>query len=257
MSDSAVERLTYGAYLRVPELLSLQTPVQTPPVQGEMLFIIGQQTQELWFKQILFDLRHVIDLATGGEIVSAARLLDRANQILAVLSAETQVMETLPPIEFRAFRGNLKTASGLESVQFRELELASGLRDAEFLKIVRKIVDVDRILECWPISLHDALLSTLKCLGDEPTSALPDLYAHPDSQADVYTFVEACSEYDLAFADWRFHHVRVVERVIGDLSPGTAGSSGSGYLSRTLRYRFFPELWDARNRLNSHSSASV
>ncbi len=249
--EHSSEPLTYGSYLRVPELVSLQSPLAQPPVPDEMLFIIGQQAQELWFKQILFDLRRVIGFAGDGNVLPASRLLDRINRVLRILGDEAEVLELLAPSQFQQFRGVLRAASGLESEQFREIEIASGLRDVGYLKMAGKLVDVPAVLARWPVSLHDALLAMLQ---PDPVGALVTLYREPDAEPGLYQFAENCSEYEVRFQSWRFHHLQLVERVIGDLSPGTGGSAGSTYLARTLGYRFFPELWQARNRLTSEAA---
>ncbi len=244
--------LTYGSYLRVPELIDLQSPLMQPLVRDEMLFIIGQQAQELWFKQILFDLREVIGLLGRDSMIPAARLLNRVNRILIMLNEETAVMEQIAPAQFQQFRSALKAASGMESEQFRELEIASGLRDQAYIRMTGKLVDLPTVLARWPQSLHDCLLIALRTIDPDPLQALIALYRSPDAHPDLYLLAEAFSEYEVRFQEWRFHHLQLVERVIGDHSPGTGGSAGSAYLTRTLGYRFFPELWEARNRLTSH-----
>jgi tryptophan 2,3-dioxygenase len=248
------KRLTYGSYLCVPELTTLQRPLAQPMVRGEMFFIIGQQVQELWFKQILYDLTEVVRLVDGATFFEAARLLDRINRIVGVLSQETELLQTLPPAEFKSFRPLLSTASGFESEQFRELEWASGLRDAHARRLVARLDHGDDIIARWPRSLHDALCSSLLALAVEPVAAIETLYNGSANHPGLLALVEACSEYEIRFVEWRFHHVKVVERVIGNRSPGTGGSSGSTYLSRTLEYRFFPELWEARNRISAAST---
>ncbi|GAC1443671.1 MAG: tryptophan 2,3-dioxygenase [Chloroflexota bacterium] len=253
----ASEKLTYGSYLRVPEITGLQSPRTEPPVHDEMLFIIGQQVQELWFKQLLHDLRRIIDLIDEGLLIEAARLVDRVNRILRVLSSETEVLETLAPQQFLSFRSGLKTATGFESEQFRELEIASGLREDAYLKMAAKILDIDRVLARWPRSLHNAFITAL-CPGeDDAVEALVRMYAAPGTFPAMYLLAEALSEYEMRFREWRFHHLLLVERVIGDRSPGTGGSSGGQYLAHTLDYRFFPELWLARNSLSSAASPPV
>jgi tryptophan 2,3-dioxygenase len=228
--------LTYGSYLRVPELLALQSPLSLPTVHDEMLFIIVQQAQELWFKQVLYELQAIIGLLDGGSLLDAARLITRVNGIFGVLGSEVDVLATMPPLEFGRFRGVLSTSSGFESEQFRELELASGLSDATFFKVIDKYMDGAALRARWPRTLAEAFRGVLAGL-------------HPDPVAALVLLAEALSEYEVRFQEWRFHHVKLVERVIGDRSPGTAGSAGSGYLGKTLTYRFFPELWEARNRL--------
>jgi tryptophan 2,3-dioxygenase len=250
---SSAEPLTYGSYLRVPELLELQSPLGRPEVHDEMLFILGQQAQELWFKEILHELRAIVDALCHGAVLEAARLVDRVNRILLVLVGETGVLATLEPRDFHRFRGHLQKASGFESAQFRELEIASGLRNDQYLKMVSHFVDTDRLLARWPTSLADAFRKALRELAPSPVEAIVRIYDDPDAEPGFHVLAEALSEYDQRFTQWRFHHLQVVERVIGDRSPGTGGSSGSGYLARTLGYRSFPELWEARNRLTAAS----
>lgn len=245
------EPLTYGSYLHVPDLLRLQAPLARPEVHDEMLFIVGQQVQELWFKQILHDLKAAINMLGRGAILEAANLLDRINRILRLLSAETEILEFLPPRQFHFFRGYLKAASGFESEQFRELEMASGLRDEAYVKIVSRFIDVDAMLARWPVALVDAFRSVVQQVSADIVDSLVHVYEAPDDHPAVYLLAEALSEYELRFQEWRFHHIQVVERVIGDRASGTGGSAGAGYLMRTLNYQFFPELWEARNRLTS------
>ena len=251
LSEHTPDLLTYGAYLRVPELLGLQSPVGRPEVHDELLFIILQQAQELWFKQALHELRAIVALVARGRLPDATRLLERVNRILRVLSAEVHVMETLSPTEFQRFRGLLTPSSGFESEQFRELELASGLRDEAFLKLVGRIVDLEAFRARWPQTLHDVFVAALKPADPDPVEALVRVYSAPAQHAGLHALAEALSEYEMRFAEWRFSHIQVVERVIGDRSPGTGGSAGIGYLARTLHYRFFPELWEARNRITA------
>lgn len=248
--------LTYGDYLRVPEILSLQTPLTDPIVHDEMLFIILQQIQELWFKQILFDLKDVLTLLDEGRVLPAVNLLRRVNSIIRVVNREVEIMEMLPPQEFRRFRHVLAASSGFESEQFRELELASGLREPTFLALMQKHMKMDALLARWPRSLHDAFLDLLSHVDPDPASAAATVYSRAMEFPDLYMLVEALSEYEVLFTEWRFHHVKVVERTIGDRAPGTAGSSGAGYLGKTLSYRFFPELWEARNRITLAPSDS-
>lgn len=246
--------LSYGSYLRVPELLELQTRLGPEDAHDEMLFIITQQAQELWFKQILHDLRLVIDSLESGAIPRALHLLGRINTIVRVVSQEVTVLETMPPPEFHRFRHVLSPASGFESLQFRELELASGLREPTFIKLIERHISVPELWNRWPRTLHDAFMEQLASLSSEPVDALVEVYSHPERHGQLFLLSEALSEYEIQFSLWRFHHVKLVERTIGDRAMGTAGSAGAGYLGKTLGYRFFPELWEARNRLSAGAS---
>jgi tryptophan 2,3-dioxygenase len=247
--------LTYGSYLRVPELLDLQSPLSLPTTHDEMLFIITQQAQELWFKQVMYELRAIIDDLDGGRVLEAMRLLSRVNAILRVLGEEVAVLETMPPLEFQHFRGVLSTSSGFESEQFRELEYACGLREPTFLKVMEKYMDGTAIRCRWPRSLADAFRGRLRPVDPDPVAATLCLYTTPAQYPELFLLAETLSEFEVRFQEWRFHHIKLVDRVIGDRAPGTAGSAGSGYLGKTLTYRFFPELWAARNELTAHYSA--
>ena len=252
----AHEPLTYGAYLRVPELLELQTPLGMPPVHDEMLFIIVQQAQELWFKQVLYDLGAIIERLHTGDIVQAVHLLTRISRIMKVLGEEVDVLATMPPREFHGFRNVLTPSSGFESHQFRELEYASGLDEATFLKLLDKHIGLDSLHSKWPANLREAAYSLLSEVSGDPTEAWTAIYDETKRYPMLFMLAEALSEYEVAFGEWRFKHIKLVERTIGDHVPGTAGSSGAGYLGKTLQYKFFPELWEARNRLTSHYSRS-
>jgi tryptophan 2,3-dioxygenase len=245
------EPLTYGSYLRVPELLRLQTPLSSPPAHDEMLFIILQQIQELWFKEVLYELRAVIGLLEEGNVWEGVRLMDRVNRIMRSLAEQVTLLETMPPQEFHRFRHVLTSSSGLESEQFRELEMASGLEDPAFLKLVDKLIGLEHLRAKWPLSLHRVFCDLLASVDPDPVEAIVKIYRHPDEHRALFALAEALSEYEVRFSDWRFHHIKLVERTIGDRSPGTAGSTGAGYLGKTLAYRFFPELWEARNRMSA------
>ena len=247
--DGPAAPLNYADYLRVPEILSLQTPLGPPDAHDEMLFIILQQVQELWFKQILHELKSIIPLLDNGDILGAVRLINRVNAIVRVLADEVGVLEMMPPQEFARFRHVLTPASGFESEQFRELEFASGLREPSLLKLIERHLDIERFRADWPVSLREAFVSLLAKVDPDPVQALVQVYGKNGVYPLLFTLAEALSDYEIEFSLWRFHHVKLVERAIGDNMPGTAGSSGAGYLGKTLGYRFFPELWAARNAL--------
>jgi len=243
------EPLTYGSYLRVPELLSLQTPLGEPPVHDEMLFIIIQQAQELWFKQMLYELHSIVQLLQERNIPEALRLITRVNRIIRAVASEVDILALMPPREFHRFRRVLTPSSGFESHQFRELEFASGLGDPTFVRLMDKYIGLADLQERWPMSLRDAAYALLQDVAEDPTDAWTLIYNDTTRYPEMFALAEALSEYEIYFGEWRFHHIKLVERTIGDHVPGTAGSSGAGYLGRTLQYRFFPELWEARNRV--------
>jgi tryptophan 2,3-dioxygenase len=251
------EPLSYGSYLRVPELTSLQSPLGDPPVHEEMLFIILQQAQELWFKQVLWDMRETIRVLQNDDLFEAIRLLERSVRIMQVLSHEVQILATMPPREFQGFRAVLTPSSGFESHQFRELEYVSGLEDPTYLKLMDKHVGLADLKARWPHTLREAAYGALaRALPGDPAEAWTDVYDDPASHPLMFQLAEVLSEYDVYFAEWRFHHIKLVERTIGGQVQGTAGSSGVGYLGKTLGYKFFPELWESRNRVSlRHSGA--
>src|SRR5438067_192242 len=189
-TENPSQPLTYGDYLRVPELLQLQTPLKAPPAHDEMLFIIVQQAQELWFKQALYELRSIIDLLDRGRIDTALRLLGRVNRILRVLCDEVTVLESMPPQEFQRFRNVLSTSSGFESQQFRELELASGLSDSTFIKLIEKHMDVQSLRARWPRSLNDAFLGLLARENADLVDAIVQVYLHADAHPRLYALAE-------------------------------------------------------------------
>jgi len=237
--------------MHVPELLALQTPLGSPPVPDEMLFIIVQQVQELWFKQILHDMKRVINLLEERSILEAVPLITRINHIMRALGEEVGILERMPPQEFHRFRHVLTPSSGFESLQFREVELASGLTDPTFIRILTRLGNMAELQLRWPTTLHDALLANLASADADPVRAVMAVYAEHGRHQMLFLLCEAMSDYEILFAEWRFRHVKLVERAIGDMAQGTAGSSGTGYLSKTLGYRFFPVLWEARNRLSA------
>lgn len=256
-SDGGEEPLSYGSYLRVPELLELQTPLGVPPVHDEMLFIIVQQIQELWFRQVLHDLRLVIERLRASNIPESLHLLTRMTRIIHVVADEVDILATMLPREFHGFRHVLTPSSGFESHQFRELEFASGLDDSAFLRLLEKHIGLADLQNRWPVNLRDAAYSVIRDVSPNPVEAWTTIYNEVEHYPILVSLGEALSEYEVYFGEWRFKHIKLVERTIGSQVPGTAGSSGAGYLGRTLQYKFFPELWEARNRLTIQYSRNA
>ncbi|HXT62750.1 MAG TPA: tryptophan 2,3-dioxygenase family protein [Pyrinomonadaceae bacterium] len=263
--------LSYNKYLRVTELIDLQTCLSSPAHHDELLFITVHQAYELWFKQIL----HEIDAATRlmnedrtGEAASAMR---RVVEIEKLLVAQIHILETMTPISFLGFRDELNPASGFQSMQFREIEFASGLKhDA----VVNTFKDDQFATERLTSRLHspslgEVFFALLRRGGfdapadDNPRDekerrsnqgrrvrAIVEILTHPEKLYKEYQLAEALLEHDEHFALWRSHHIKMVERMVG-AKRGTGGSEGVGYLKKTLDSRFFPELWEARTYLSS------
>ena len=260
-------RLSYQSYLKVPELLQLQDLLASPPREDELQFIVVHQTYELWFRLVLVTLESVRGAMLAGRLDDAEDGLRRVHAIERVLAQQIHVLETMTPASFLGFRDHLRPASGFQSVQFREIEVLSGLRDAPFLESLRK-EDVPEVHEALgrrlaEMSLREAMHAMLAASGldvgwsdaartvDEARldAALLSIY-RTHAPRDVYRVLEALIEHDELFRLWRVHHVTMVERIIGSM-PGTGGSSGAAYLRSTTAHRFYPELWRVRGALGA------
>jgi len=249
--------LTYGEYLKIPELLSLQQLRSDPPVHDEHLFIVVHQAYELWFTQLLFELESIRDRMFANDPERARHELTRVRAIERVLIEHIEVLQTMTPQEFLAFRSHLAPASGFQSVQFREIEFVSGLKDARIIEDLASSPEerarLARRLE--EPTLWDGFRSLLEANGlpmpadDEEVrrNSLHRMATEP-AFAAVFAVSEGLLDHDESFAIWRSNHVLMVEREIG-AKRGTGGSSGVPYLRTTLAKRFFPELWDLRSYL--------
>jgi len=254
---------TYNDYLKIGELLELQQPLSAPAHHDEMLFIIIHQAFELWFREMLHEIDAVMADLKAGRVRRAIRLYRRLSEIQQVLLRQISVLETMTPSDFNQFRDLLNPASGFQSSQFRELEFASGMKDPVYLKLVSldptARASLQRRLDAP--TLADALDQLLRdrgfpvpAAGDgglpaARVAALKTIYDRHDDHDDLFQLCEAMIEYDENFQLWRYHHIRMVERMIGR-KPGTGGSEGVGYLARTLDKRCFPELWEVRTHLS-------
>jgi tryptophan 2,3-dioxygenase len=261
---------TYGSYLKVPELLSLQRTLSDPPQHDETLFIIIHQVYELWFKQMLHEVAAVSASLSAGDTKRATRLCRRLIEIQRVLIQQVAVLETMTPPDFMTFREHLNPASGFQSYQFRALEFRSGLKDTRFMPMHAHDPLATRLLEeaLAAPSLRDLWEGHLRARGLEyppidETEAPADreakmkarmasllaIYADRGKLYDLYILAEALIEYDENFMLWRQHHVLMVERMIG-MKQGTGGSEGVGYLRTTLSRKCFPDLWEVRTHIS-------
>ncbi len=249
--------LTYGSYLKIPDLLSLQRLRSDPPVHDELLFIVVHQAYELWFKQLLFELGAVRDRMIDGDAERARHYLTRVHAIERVLIEHIQVLETMSPQDFLEFRSLLTPASGFQSVQFREVEFLCGLKERRYLKdLAASAEDLERLSRrLEEPSVWDGFVALLESHGlsmpeDDEDARMRCLVemARSSSNAGIFAVSEGLLDHDEAFATWRYHHVLMVEREIG-AKPGTGGSAGVEYLRSTLHKRFFPELWGLRSHL--------
>ncbi len=247
--------LTYGSYLKIPELLSLQQLRSDPPVHDELLFIVVHQAYELWFKQVLFELEAARDAMVADRPERARHLLVRVQAIERVLIEHIQVLQTMTPQDFLEFRAVLTPASGFQSAQFRELEFVSGLKDERFLDdLAAESEERERLARrLAEPTLWDGFLTLMRTHGypmpeDDAEGRATSLVAMAREQGEVFAVSEGLVDHDEALAQWRYLHVLMVEREIG-AKRGTGGSSGVGYLRSTLDKRCFPELWGLRSRL--------
>jgi tryptophan 2,3-dioxygenase len=216
------------------------------------------QVYELWFKQLLLELESVRDLMAANKPSGARHLLERVMTIEEVAITQIRVLETMAPNDFLQFRQHLAPASGFQSVQFREIEFISGLKDARYLDRVSESPEERARLEkrLAEPTLWDAYCTMLDTRGlpmprdDEEArrATLLTIARERETYPDEYYTAEALLEHDQHFATWRSRHVLMVERQIGTKS-GTGGSTGAPYLRSTLNKRFYPELWDLRSFL--------
>ena len=242
MNDDA-SAVTYGSYLGLEHLLSLQQPRSAHP--DELLFIVVHQASELWFKEILHELDLLVQAFVAHEAEFALFRMGRINALMRIVSAQLSALETLPPQHFAAFRQHLGSSSGSQSVQFRAIEAASGLREPHFMNVLEEhgpIPDLVRTALSRP-PLQDLYLELLAAHGVE----LEALYLG-ERPTTMFFLAESLLEYEQQFGQWRFKHVQLVERVLGPLTGGTGGTLGAKYLARTIDQKFFPALWAVRAR---------
>ena len=256
-------KLTYGGYLRVPELLALQSLQSTPGQHDETLFIIIHQVYELWFKQMLHEVDTILTSLERNEVLATVRLLRRCIEIQRVLIAQIAVLETMTPMDFLAFRDHLMPASGFQSAQFRELEFVSGLKSDRFLRNfppqspeyqqLKARLDGPTLGEAFDGVLHRRGFpmppDTDATTHQQRLDSLVRLYQESEKHYDLFLLAENLIEYDAEFSLWRLRHVKMVERMIGT-KPGTGGSAGAAYLKSTVEQRFFPDLWEVRSHLS-------
>ncbi|HEX9035011.1 MAG TPA: tryptophan 2,3-dioxygenase family protein [Streptosporangiaceae bacterium] len=249
--------LTYGTYLRLPGLLAQQVPLVDPPAHDELLFITVHQVYELWFKQLLHELAGARDAMDDDQTWRARHLMQRAQVIERLLVSQIDVIETMTPQDFLQFRAALAPASGLQSVQFRELEFLSGAKDDRFVARFRSLTDSERDRLSRRLaepSLWDSYLGLLGRRGlsvssDEQVSdSLLTIARDRAGYDDLWQLAEGLLTHDEVSALWRARHVQMVERQIGTKS-GTGGSSGAPYLHRRVPMRYYPLLWELRDKL--------
>ena len=233
----------YGSYLALEELLELQRPRSKPEHPDEMLFIVVHQSSELWFKVLLRDLEALAAALEKRDGGLALWQIQRINGLMRIVSAQLSSLALLPPQHFAEFRVNLGTSSGSQSIQFRAIEVASGLREPWFLDLLGDRSKLPDIIRQWleRPTLQDIFLEFLRQEG----TPLEELYLGPGPKLPFF-IAEGLLEYEMEFAQWRFKHALLVEQMLGPGTSGTGGSTGASMLHRTTSIRFFPKLAEVR-----------
>jgi len=258
--DSA---LTYNSYLAVDELLKLQRPLSIGPEHDEMLFIIIHQTYELWFKQLIHEFQAAQKSLEAGDTHYSLSLLGRIRTIMKVCVAQIDILETMTPLQFNSFRNYLSSSSGFQSAQFRKVEAILGRRDSKMAGHLPPDVQAEIAKITKGNSIWDSTLFYLNQQGHKfPSSVLNrDKSKAYESNAEVQDVLldihrnspesamicEHLVDIDEGIQEWRYRHVKMVERTIGH-KMGTGGSSGAAYLQSTLFNPVFVDLWEIRSR---------
>jgi tryptophan 2,3-dioxygenase len=260
-----MSELTYASYLKLDTLLGLQESRSTPPEHDEMLFIVIHQVYELWFKEMLHEVAKVKRDFTAGDLYGAIHTFKRLRTIMKTLVQQLDILETMTPMSFSAFRDRLDTASGFQSYQFRELEFVLGMKRPEMLKhaagdVARAALE-KRLLEPSvtdhfydflahqgveiPEELRKKPAASRDTANEAIQAALLRLYT---TRPELAILFESMTDLDEGFQEWKYRHVKLVERTIGN-KKGTGGSLGVEFLKQSLFQPLFPDLWAIRHEL--------
>ncbi len=265
-NGNLIVSLNYSKYLRIQELLSLQKVKSEPPEHDETLFIIIHQVYELWFKLLLHEFGRVKHQFSGNDLFGAIATFQRGRTVLKTLVSQLDILETMTPMSFTSFRDRLESASGFQSTQFRELEFLLGYKRRDMLShydpndpgyenVQRRLMErsvVDHFYDFLGhqgVKVPDGLRNKPVEDASEPNgdiqSAIESLYK---SDPGVAILFELMTDFDEGLQEWRYRHVKMVERTIGSKS-GTGGSPGVEFLKASLFKSVFPDLWAVRHRL--------
>ncbi|HEV8376284.1 MAG TPA: tryptophan 2,3-dioxygenase family protein [Candidatus Polarisedimenticolia bacterium] len=257
--------LNYASYLKLEELLSLQEPQSKPEEHDEMLFIVIHQTYELWFKLLLHELEQIKSDFSSNQLFRAIAGFKRIRTVMKTLVGQLDILETMTPMSFSGFRERLETASGFQSIQYRELEFVLGYKRSELLNAFPQGSPAFQALEkrLRDPSLQDHFYDFLEQRGVSiprdirgrdvtlATAADPrvqdGIYKLYKEHPDVAILLELMTDFDEGQQEWRYRHVKLTERTIGN-KMGTGGSSGVDFLKKTLFKSYFPDLWAIRHR---------
>lgn len=260
-----MNELTYVSYLKLNELLELQHAQSNPEEHDELLFIVVHQVYELWFKLMLHELEKVRDDMSKGDLWPAVATWKRLRTIMKTLVEQIDIVETLTPMSFGSFRDRLDTASGFQSPQFREVEYLLGYKRADMVKYqpdarfrtklearLRQPSINDalyRFLEHHGVTIPNELKHRDPTAKTEPNEQVEDqLLTLYKTRRDMEIVFELMTDFDEGFQEWRYRHIKLVERTIGS-KKGTGGSLGVEFLKKSLFLPVFPDLWAIRHRL--------
>ena len=265
-STASSKPLTYSDYLELETLLDLQRPRSPKPEHDEHLFIVIHQVYELWFKQVLHELRRLAEVLTAGDSAGSLDTFHRVLTILKLLVAQVDILETMTPVSFSSFRDRLESGSGFQSFQFRELEFVLGYKRQSMVehhpegspgrerltKLMGEPTLYDSFLRF--LMAHDFPVPTELLERDvrQPCPPSPEvqqiLLSIYRSEPVLRMVCERMVDFDEGLQEWRYRHVKMVERTIGT-KRGTGGSEGAAYLKTTLFHPVFPDLWAIRSEL--------
>jgi tryptophan 2,3-dioxygenase len=261
------EALSYSQYLNLDKLLGAQHPLSYQ--HDEMLFIIIHQVSELWMKLCLHELNATVTCVRRDDLGPTFKMLSRVSTVQQQLLQSWDVLATITPYDYSAFRNTLGKSSGFQSPQYRMLEFLIGNKNADTIKVFRNDQEAYELLEraLRAPSLYDEVLRLLSRRGLEvPPEAIDrdftqpyqaskqvaaawlSVYHNSEKEWDLYQLAERLVDLDYKFQLWRFAHVKTVERIIGD-KRGTGGTGGVSYLTKALELKFFPELWTIRTSM--------
>ncbi len=272
LSDEAVHwelgsSLSYGEYLQLDKLLAAQKPLSNE--NDEMMFIIVHQASELWMRLVLHELDGVLKCVQRDDLAPTFKKLARVSLVQTQLIASWDVLSTMTPFDYSAFRNVLGRSSGFQSLQYRMLEFKLGNKNADMVAVHKRDPVAYEALERALVapSLYDEVLRLLSRRGygipddyvvrdfKEPYRASKQVagawlgvYHNAEKDWDLYELAERLMDLDHKFQLWRFHHLKTVERIIGH-KPGTGGTGGVSYLAKALELSFFPELWQVRTSM--------
>ncbi len=248
--------LSYNEYLKVSDLIKLQETLSEPTSHDELLFIVIHQTYELWFKQLLHEIDASVGWLNEGRKFRVNHSLKAVTAIEKVMVSQIHILESMAQIGFLEFRDKLNPASGFQSMQFRELEFVSGAKDEKILKFFEfDEFAHKRLTERYNApSIGDAFWNLLGNDGfavdshETRLNSIVEILSQPEKFPELFIMQDLLIDHDENIALWRYHHVLMVERMLG-MKRGTGGSDGAGYLRTTLDKKFFPEIWEARTHL--------